>query len=106
WPALPLAIWTLWTRGRGFNGGLREPGVEIPGVLSLIILANLILAPDSRIISGLTLLVPLALIAALEVDTLPRGFSAFLDWFGILTFGLLALLVWLLWIDARVYGMD
>ena len=25
WPALPLALWTLWTRGRGFNGGLASP---------------------------------------------------------------------------------
>ena len=24
WPALPLVLWTLWTRGRGFNGGLRD----------------------------------------------------------------------------------
>ena len=27
WPALPLALWTLWIRGRGFNGGLGPPGV-------------------------------------------------------------------------------
>jgi len=106
WPALPLAIWTLYTRGRGFNGGLRQPGVEVPGILALVILGNLIVAPEMRVISALPLLVPLALIAALEVDTLTRGFSAFLDWFGILTFGLLTLLVWVFWIDARVNGMS
>jgi 4-amino-4-deoxy-L-arabinose transferase-like glycosyltransferase len=106
WPALPLVVWTFWTRGRGFNGGLREPGIEVPAVLLLVILANLLFAPESRVISALPLLVPLALLATLEVDTLPRGFSAFLDWFGILTFGLLALIVWALWIDARVNGMS
>jgi 4-amino-4-deoxy-L-arabinose transferase-like glycosyltransferase len=106
WPALPLVVWTFWTRGRGFNGGLREPGIEVPAVLSLVILANLLFAPEPRVISALPLLVPLALLATLEVDTLPRGFSAFLDWFGILTFGLLALIVWALWIDARVSGMS
>jgi len=106
WPALPLALWTVWTRGRGFNGGLRDPGVQVPGILALVILANLLLAPEPRVISALPLLVPLALVATLEVDTLTRGFSAFLDWFGILTFGLLALLVWLFWIDARVNGMS
>ena len=52
------------------------------------------------------LLVPLALLAALEVDTLKRGFSGALDWFGILTFGLLAALVWWLWFDAYVHGMS
>jgi 4-amino-4-deoxy-L-arabinose transferase-like glycosyltransferase len=106
WPALPLVIWTLWTRGRGFNGGLAEPGIQVPGILALVILANLLVAPEPRVISALPLLVPLALLATLEVDTLKRGFSAFLDWFGILTFGILALLVWLFWIDARVNGMS
>ena len=28
WPALPLVLWTLFTRGRGFNGGLATPGVH------------------------------------------------------------------------------
>ena len=106
WPALPLVIWTLWTRGRGFNGGLADPGIQVPGILALVIFTNLLLAPEPRVISALPLLVPLALLGTLEVDSLERGFSAFLDWFGILTFGLLAIVVWLLWVDARVNGMS
>ena len=106
WPSLPLLLWTFWTRGRGFNGGLREPGIVVPGVLSAVILVNLFVAPEPRVISALPLLIPFALLATLEVDSLPRGFSGFLDWFGILTFGLLALIVWAMWIDARVYGMS
>src|SRR5213075_796709 len=58
------------------------------------------------VISALPLLVPFALLATVEVDSLDRGFSGFLDWFGILTFGLLALIVWMMWIDARVFGMS
>ena len=106
WPSLPLLLWMLWTRGRGFNGGLREPGIIVPGILSAVILANLLVAPEPRVISALPLLVPFALLATIEVDSLPRGFSGFLDWFGILTFGLMALIVWAMWIDARVYGMS
>lgn len=105
WPALPLVVWTLWLRGRGFNGGLRDVGVMLPGVLSLVILAGLLVQPDVRLANALPLLVPLALLAALEVDSLRRGFSGALDWFGILTFGLAALLMWGLWIDAYVAGM-
>jgi 4-amino-4-deoxy-L-arabinose transferase-like glycosyltransferase len=52
------------------------------------------------------LMLPLCLIAALEVDTLPRGFSGAFDWFGILTFGLLAALVWWAWADAVAYGIS
>jgi len=106
WPALPLIAWTLWTRGRGFNGGLAQPAVQIPGVLALIVYANLLLVPDPKLIQALPLLVPCALVAALDVDSLKRGFSAALDWFGILTFGLLAILVWAVWIDARLNGMS
>jgi 4-amino-4-deoxy-L-arabinose transferase-like glycosyltransferase len=105
-PALPLVAWMLWTRGRGFNGGLRDPGVQVPGVLALVIFASLALYPDPRVVYALPLLPPLAMLAALEVDSLTRGFSAALDWFGILTFGLIAIVVWGIWIDARVSGMS
>ena len=30
WPSLPLVLWTLWSRSRGFNGGLAQPAVQIP----------------------------------------------------------------------------
>ena len=106
WPALPLLAWTLWTRGRGFNGGLAQPGVQMPGVLALVMLVNLLAMPDPKLINALPLLVPCALLASLEVDSLTRGFSAALDWFGILTFGLLAIVVWGFWIDARLNGMS
>src|SRR5207244_6130434 len=47
-----------------------------------------------------------ALLATVEIDSLARGPSGVLDWFGILTFGVLALVVWVMWIDARVFGMS
>ena len=106
WPALPLIAWTAWTRGRGFNGGLAQPQVQIPAVLALVIYVNLLLVPEPRLIQALPLLVPLALLASLEVDSLSRSFSAALDWFGILTFGLLAIVVWGIWVDARLNGMS
>ncbi len=106
WPVAPLVLWTLWMRGRGFNGGLRVPAIEIPATFALVMIAGLALLPDSRTIMLMPLLIPLCLIAAIEVDTLKRGFSAALDWFGILTFGLLAGLVWWLWIDAWLHGLS
>ncbi|MEP7182812.1 MAG: glycosyltransferase family 39 protein [Betaproteobacteria bacterium] len=106
WPALPLILWMLWTRGRGFNGGLAGPELRLPAVLALVIVGSLVIVPDPRLIHAMPLLVPLALLAALEVDSLKRGFSGFLDWFGILTFGLLSLLMWALWIDSYTHGMS
>ncbi len=90
WPSLPLILWLLWLRGRGFNGGMAQPGIVVPGVLALVILGNLLVMPEARLANALALLVPLALLAALEVDSLKRGFSGALDWFGILSFGLVA----------------
>ena len=106
WPALPLALWTLWIRARGFNGGAGDPGVVLPGVLALVVLVGVSFERESKLIAAMPLLVPLSLVGALEVDSLKRGFSGALDWFGILTFGLAATLVWGLWIDAYLHGMS
>ena len=105
WPALPLVVWTLVTRVRGFNGGLATPGVELPGVLTLVISLSIIIMGDPRLLLIMPLLVPLTLLAALEIDTLKRGYSGALDWFGILTFGMLSVLMWWLWFDAYAQGM-
>jgi len=106
WPALPLVLWMLWIRGRGFNGGLREPGIIVPGAYALVLLASLALMPDPRVIQTMPIAAPLAILAAREVDSLKRGHSAALDWFGILTFGLAAIVLWAFWIDAYVNGMS
>ncbi len=105
-PALPLAAWMLWLRLRNFNGGVAQPAVVIPGVLALVILVSLLALPAPKLQNALPLLVPLALLAALEVDSLKRGLSGALDWFGILTFGLVALLFWGLWLDSYIHGMS
>ena len=104
-PALPLALWTLWTRGRGFNGGLTDPAVQLPATMAAVIFIGVSVMAEPRAIVALPLLVPLAMLASIEFDTLKRGFSGALDWFGILTFGLVAALVWWLWFDAWAGGM-
>jgi len=106
WPALPLVLWTVWTRGRGFNGGLATPGVQLPAMFALVISAAILAMADPRLIVLMPLLLPLSLLAALEIDTLKRGFSGALDWFGILTFGLASMLMWWLWFDAYAHGMS
>ena len=100
WPALPLALWTLWTRGRGFNGGLATAGVAVARRCwrSCMLVEPVCCAGAARDI-GAAAAGAAALLGAPEVDTLKRGFSGALDWFGILTFGLLALVVWALWIE-------
>jgi len=105
WPALPLALWTLYLRSRGYNGGLAQPGIVLPVTMSIVLLAVLSAAAEPRATLALPLLLPLSLLAAAEVDTLKRGTSGALDWFGILTFGLLAVLVWALWLESLWHGL-
>ena len=105
WPALPLAAWTLWTRGRGFNGGLNTPAVELPATLAVVIAGAIAIMADPRVVYLMPLLVPLVLLGSLEIDTLKREFSGALDWFGILTFGLGAALVWTAWFWSYIGGM-
>ena len=106
WPAFPLIAWVLWIRGRGFNGGLATPGVIVPGTFAIVMLVMLALTSDARVMQLLPLLAPLALVASLEIDSWKREHSAALDWFGILTFGLTAIVLWGFWIDAYVNGMS
>jgi len=105
WPALPLALWTLWLRGRGYNGGLAQPGIALPVTMSIVLLVVLSAAAEPRATLALPLLLPLSLLGAAEVDTLKRGTSGALDWFGILTFGLVAVLVWALWLESLWHGL-
>ena len=105
WPALPLALWTLWIRGRGYNGSLASAGIELPVVAFLVLLVVLSGGAEPRANMALPMLLPLALLGAAEVDSLKRGYSGALDWFGILTFGLLAVLLWGLWLESVRHGM-
>jgi 4-amino-4-deoxy-L-arabinose transferase-like glycosyltransferase len=105
WPALPLALWTLWLRARGYRGRLGDAGVALPLVMLVLTLVVLSAGAEPRANFALPILLPMSLLAAAEVDTLKRGSSGALDWFGILTFGLLAVVLWGLWIQSLATGL-
>jgi len=94
WPALPLALWTLWSGGRK---GLARPEIQLPLILFAVLFAALSLDTDAHDLDALPFLLPLALLATPALETLRRGASSALDWFGIMTFGLLACGLWLGW---------
>ena len=105
WPALPLALWTFWLRGRGYNGSLAAAGIALPAMMLAMMLIVLSAAAEPRANLALPMLIPIALLGAAEIDTLKRGLSGALDWFGILSFGLLAVLVWGLWAESLWHGL-
>ncbi|HSO06570.1 MAG TPA: glycosyltransferase family 39 protein [Pelomicrobium sp.] len=94
WPALPLALWTLWHEGRA---GLAHPGIHLPLIAFFVALAGASLSPGARDVEGLPLLLPLALLGAGGLYTLRRGAANSMYWFSIMGFSALAAAAWFYW---------
>ena len=101
WPALPLAIWTLWS---GRKGLFTRPEIHFPLTVFVVMFAVLSSASDAREVYALPMLLPLAYLAAASVDTLRRGASNALYWFGVMGFIFFAGIIWFYWI-AMTLGM-
>ncbi len=95
WPALPIACWGLWR----FRSTLFfKPKFQL--IVSNLIIAFLIIGLKSKNsdASVLALLIPLVAIASGSAETLKRGAAGALNWFGLILFGLIGILIWLGWI--------
>jgi 4-amino-4-deoxy-L-arabinose transferase-like glycosyltransferase len=95
WPAWPLAAWSVW-RSRKILG--TRKAIAFPLAAFVAFLVTLSLFAESREVSALPLLLPLAILGVAELETVPRGGASALDWFGVMTFFLFAALVWTAWI--------
>lgn len=96
-PAWPFALW-LWWRDRA---KLRERiELALPLVAFVVTLLWLSLTREARDPTALALLLPLSLAAASALDRLPREVASFMDWFGLVFFGLAAFALWFYWAAA------
>ena len=94
WPVLPIALWTLW----GYRTRLlHEMRFQLPLLFFCITFVFAGLNDAARDIHALPVLLPLALLAVPGAETLKRGAANALGWFGIMSFGLLALFGWFTW---------
>jgi 4-amino-4-deoxy-L-arabinose transferase-like glycosyltransferase len=94
WPALPLAAWAVWQSRRKVWHTIE---FQLPVTGFIVMLVTLSLVPNIRDIFALPMLLPLALLATAALTSLRRGAANALDWFGIMTFGLIAILLWWGW---------
>ncbi len=96
-PALPFAIW-VWAKDRR---RIRErQDLALPLAAFLVLLAGVSIFRRANDAVAMVLLIPLAIAAAGAPDRLPRGVARFVDWFGLVFFGLGALALWLYWTAA------
>lgn len=89
WPVLVIAPWAFWRN--------RRPWSDPPLLLPLLGLAGALpwfLTHDSKD-AALPLLPPLILLATGGIERLRRGAANAWDWFGMITFTIVAFLVWL-----------
>ena len=96
-PALPFACW-LWWKDRTRLRERIELALPLAAFLTTLVLLSFTRRASDAV--AVALLVPLALAAANTLDRLPRGLASFLDWFGLVFFGLAAVAAWLYWTAA------
>jgi 4-amino-4-deoxy-L-arabinose transferase-like glycosyltransferase len=91
WPAWPLAAWALWRARRTL---LDRRDLMFPLTVFIAFFLVCSVFADARDPNGLALLLPLAILGAAELDSLPRGAASALDWFGMMTFLSFAAILW------------
>lgn len=89
-PAWPLAVWTFIKRDK-----VDHRVWQVCGVWLLVGVLWLGLMRETYTENALILVLPLAVLGAAQLDSLRRGAVAFLNWFGVMLFGALALFLWL-----------
>ncbi|MES2552329.1 MAG: glycosyl transferase [Pseudomonadota bacterium] len=95
WPSLPIALWGLW---RYRSRLVVKPKFQLVLTFFVVALGVIGFGASSNEIYALPLLLPLAALAGGSVETLKRGAAGALNWFGLILFGLIGMLIWLGWI--------
>lgn len=94
WPSLPLALWGAWC----FRGQwLAHRHLQLIAVFFVLAFFVLGLNPSPREIFALHLLIPIAALAGGSVESMKRGAAGLLNWFGVMLFGSIAVLIALGW---------
>lgn len=90
-PAYPLAIWALYRLRHQLN----EHRVTVLCLTWCAVFGALLAVYPTTFQDNLILLLPpLSILGAAQLDHLRRGVAAFLNWFGIMVFGLVSIFLW------------
>lgn len=93
WPAWPIAAWAVYAWRRQATLHIMLPAAGISALLLVCLFSP---QPDDADL--LSLLPPLAILAAFGLPTLKRGTINAVDWFSVMTLTAIASFIWLGWI--------
>ncbi len=94
WPAWPLAAWVVW---RSRQRLAQRDDLQLPLVAFGVMLLTLSFVPNIEEVFALPMLLPITLMATASLSMLKRGAANALDWFGLMLFALLAIVLWWGW---------
>ena len=96
WPAMPLALWTLWR----WRKHLLNRHISIPLGSVLVSLGACVAmgGSDRALMLGLP---ALAVLAAFSLPTLQRSTAAAIDWFSVFFFSLCAIAIWVIYVSMQ-----
>ena len=94
WPALPLSIWVVW---KARNRLAHRDDLQLPLINFSVMIFALSFSGADEDVYALPMLLPITLLATASLSTLKRGAANALDWFGLMTYALLAVLMWWGW---------
>ncbi len=94
WPAMPLAAWAVWRERKRIT---QRDDLQLPLLAFVVMFITLSFAPSIKEVFALPMLLPLTLLATASLSMLKRGAANALDWFGLMTFALIAILMWWGW---------
>lgn len=96
WPLWPVALYGLW-RARHLQWR-KAPHWSVPLISIASLFALGILGPFEWKFQQLIPVIPLCLIAAYSLLSLPRPLVNLVDWFAVVLFSALGVVIWLYWI--------
>ena len=96
WPLWPIVLYGLWKHRR--VGLSLAPHWTAPLVMAATLTGLGLIGPKHWQLHEILPVVPLALIAAFSLLTLPRPLVNLIDWFAVTLFTALGLFIWLYWL--------
>lgn len=97
WPALPLAVSVIYTN---YKKCFVDKNLTLPIIFILSYFILISFQHEQSPIYLLPFLVPFSILGAGAIDNLKRGAASALNWFGILIFGFIGIVIWLGWLSS------